>query len=314
MPDLRPKIEQSDVFALLQQYYKEPVTDLAHVEGGQIARTFAFRAGDQDYILRFVDARNMPISFAKEAFLSQTIASSQIPIPPVLQTGSWRDMHFAISRKVPGQMAIQLPIHEVVQLLPAIISTLYAIHQVDVSQTKNYGVFNEQGVGNYTDWRSFLLQVREEEEDWDYFGKWHALFEKTFLERDLFDNLFQRMVSLLDFCPTERYLVPGNYSLRNILAHEGKITGVIDWLDAKYGDFVYDIAGLDYWIPELQMRELCQQYYHQRLGSIPFYEERVLCYECYIALSAMRFYAKKEDERAYQWSRERILHLLQHSA
>jgi hygromycin-B 4-O-kinase len=153
--------------------------------------------------------------------------------------------------------------------------------------------------------------VKEEEEDWDYFGKWHALFEKTFLERKLFDELFQHMVSLLDFCPNERYLVHGNYSLRNILAHEGKLTGVIDWLDARYGDFVYDIAGLDFWIPELPIRNLCQQYYQERLGSIPFYQERVLCYECYIALGAMRFYAKKEDERAYQWSRKRILDLLQ---
>ena len=313
MPDLRPHIEQEQVLAFLQQYYTEPVTDLAPVEGGQIARTFAFRVGQQDYILRFMDTNNMPISFAKEAFLSRMIASPHIPIPEVLQTGRWQDMHFAISRRVPGQMVMQLPIQEVVQLVPTVIATLYAIHQVDVSQTKNYGVFNEQGVGNYTDWRTFLLQVKEEEEDWDYFGKWHALFETTFLERELFDNLFQRMMSLLDFCPAERYLVHGNYSLRNILAHKGKITGVIDWLDARYGDFVYDIAGLDYWIPELRMRELCQQYYQERLGSIPFYQERVLCYECYIALSAMRFYAKKEDEQAYQWTRSRILHLLQHS-
>lgn len=314
MPDLRPNIEQEQVFALLQQYYAEPVTDLAPLEGGQIARTFAFRAGQQEYILRFMDANNMPISFAKEAFLFQTIASPQIPIPPVLQTGRWQDMHFAISRRVPGQMVMQLPIQEVVQFMPAIITTLDAIHQVDVSQTKNYGVFNDQGVGLSPDWRSFLVQVKEEEEDWDYFGKWHSLFEKTFLERELFDDLFQRMMSLLDFCPADRYLVHGNYSLRNILAHGGKITGVIDWLDARYGDFVYDIAGLDYWIPELHMRELCQQYYQQRRGPIPFYEERMLCYECYIALSAMRFYAKKEDERAYQWTRGRILHLLQGSA
>src|SRR5579884_537346 len=263
MPDLRPHIEQEQVLAFLQQYYTEPVTDLAPVEGGQIARTFAFRVGQQDYILRFMDTNNMPISFAKEAFLSRMIASPHIPIPEVLQTGRWQDMHFAISRRVPGQMVMQLPIQEVVQLVPTVIATLYAIHQVDVSQTKNYGVFNEQGVGNYTDWRTFLLQVKEEEEDWDYFGKWHALFETTFLERELFDNLFQRMMSLLDFCPAERYLVHGNYSLRNILAHKGKITGVIDWLDARYGDFVYDIAGLDYWIPELRMRELCQQYYQE---------------------------------------------------
>jgi hygromycin-B 4-O-kinase len=310
MPDLRPIIEQEQVLALLRQHFTEPITHLVPVEGGQLARTFAFRTGEQDYILRFNSADHLPISFAKEASLSQTIASPHIPIPRVTQVGRWRDLYFAISHRVPGQMVEKLPVQEVMQLVPALIATLYAIHQVDVSQRKNYGVFNEQGVGLSPDWRSSLLRVQEEEEEWDYFGKWHHMFEDTFLERDLFDDLFQRMVRLLDYCPAERYLVHGNYSLRNILTHEGKLTGVVDWLDAKYGDFVYDMAGLDFWIPELRMRERCQHYYQQRLGVIPFYEKRVLCYECYIAMSAMRFFAKKRDEQAYQWTRRRILQLL----
>jgi hypothetical protein len=41
--------------------------------------------------------------------------------------------------------------------------------------------------------------------------------------------------------------------------------------------------------------------------AIPFYKERVLCYECYTALDALRFFAKKGDEQAYQWTRQRIL-------
>lgn len=73
---------------------------------------------------------------------------------------------------------------------------------------------------------------------------------------------------------------------------------------------MYDIAGLDFCIPELRMRESCQHFYQQRLGVIPFYEERVLCYECYIALISMRFFAKKGDEQAYQWTRRRIMGLL----
>lgn len=310
MPDLRPVIEQEQVHSLLLQHFTEPITHLAPIEGGQVARAFAFRVGEQDYILRFTPADHLPISFAKEARLSQTIASSLIPIPRVRQVGLWQGLYFAISERVPGQMVEELPVREMIQLVPALIATLFAIHQVDVSQQKNYGVFNEQGVAHCPDWRSFLVQVKDEEEDWNYFGKWHHLFEDTFLERDLFDDLFQRMVRLIDCCPADRYLVHGNYSLRNIIAHEGKITGVVDWLDARYGDFVYDIAGLDFWIPELRMHEDCQHYYQKRLGVIPFYEERVLCYECYIALISMRFFAKKGDEQAYQWTRRRILQVL----
>jgi hygromycin-B 4-O-kinase len=314
MPDLRPVIEQEQVLTLLHRHFTEPITHLVPVEGGQLARTFAFHTGEQDYILRFNPADHLPISFAKEAYLSQTIASPLIPIPRVTVEGRWQNLYFAISERVPGRMVEKLPVQEVIQLVPSLMATLFAIHQLDVRQQKNYGVFDEQGVAHSPDWRSFLVQVKEEEEEWDYFGKWHHMFEDTFLERDLFDAIFQRMVDLLDFCPAGRYLVHGNYSLRNILAHEGKITGVVDWLDARYGDFVYDIAGLDFWILELRMRERCQHYYEQRLGAIPFYEERVLCYECYIALIAMRFFAKKGDEGGYGWTRGRILRLLPYTA
>jgi hypothetical protein len=61
------------------------------------------------------------------------------------------------------------------------------------------------------------------------------------------------------------------------------------------------------------MRERCQHYYQQRLGVILFYEERVLCYECFIALGAIRFFAKKGDEQAYQWTR-RVQQLLPYTA
>jgi hygromycin-B 4-O-kinase len=314
MSDLRPVIEQEQILVLLGQHFSGPIINLEPLEGGQVARTFAFRSGEQDYILRLNSVDHMPISFAKEALLARTIASPQIPIPAVMQVGQWQHFYFAISHRVAGQMVTKLPVQEVEQLLPEVIAILYAIHQVDVRQQKNFGIFNEQGVGLYPDWRSYLRQVMEEEE-WDYFGKWHHMFEDTFLERDFYEGLFERMVRLLDFCPPSinrgatRYLVHGNYSLRNILESEGKITGVVDWLDAQYGDFVYDIAGLDFWIPGLDMCERCQRYYQEREGTIPFYEERVLCYEYYTALSAMRFFAKKGDEQAYQWSRRRILEL-----
>jgi hygromycin-B 4-O-kinase len=314
MPDLRPVVEQEQVLALLRQLFKEPISNIETLEGGQVARTFAFHAGEQGYVLRFNDANHIPISFAKEALLSRRMASLPIPFPPVVQVGNWQGLHFAISYRLPGRMLMELPIREVEQLLPEVITILDAIHHIDVSQSRNYGIFDDQGVGLFPDWRSSLVLVREEEEDWDYYGKWHHMFDDTFLERKLFDDLFQHMTDLLDYCPAERYFVHGGYSFRNILAHEGKITGVIDWIDAQYGDFVYDIAGLDFWVSELNMRERCLHYYQERQITIPFYEERVLCYECHTILDAMRFFAKKGDYQAYQWTCRRMQQLLQRSA
>jgi hygromycin-B 4-O-kinase len=310
MPDLRPMVDHDQVFTLLSQHFTGPITELTPIEGGQVARTFAFRAGEQDYVVRFNKDNMLTSNFPKEAYVYQKLASTRIPIPPLLQVGRLGDLHFAISHKVPGKMLEQHTPQEVERLLPQLIETLDAIHQVDVSDTQGYGVFNDLGKGMSSNWRGFLLSIEREEDERDYFGKWHHLFADSFLERDLFEKISQRMKSLLQYCSTERSLLHGNYSLRNILAQDGKITAVLDWVNAMYGDFVYDLAGLDFWCSWLHVSEHFQQYYQERQREVSFYAERLLCYQCYHALGGLRFFAASANEPAYQMTRWIILQKL----
>jgi hygromycin-B 4-O-kinase len=158
-------------------------------------------------------------------------------------------------------------------------------------------------------WRRSLEFVREEEPDWEFYGKWHALFERTFLERDLFDSIYARMEALLDCCPEQRRLVHGGVDYSNVLVEHGEITAVLDWVDARYGDPLFDIANLDFWDPERGVRER----YTRRAGMDDMethYEERLLCYQCNMGLEAMKFFAKTDQKSGYLWVRERVLGLL----
>lgn len=311
MADLRPVVQDARVFALLNEHFLLPVTDLVPVEGGSIARTFAFHTGSQDYIIRFNLDKMLTSNFPKEAYLWQKLASTQIPMPPVLWVGRLDDLHFEISRRMPGKTLLQHRPEELKQLFPQIMETLNNIHHVDVSDTQGYGVFDDQGKGMDSGWHKFLKKVAQEEVEQDYFGKWHHMFEDTFLERDRFEHIYQHMLHLLNFCPEERYLVHGSISLNNMLASNGKLTAVLDWIDARYGDFVYDIAILDYWSPGLRVRERFLEYYQKRQFTVPRYEERILCYQCYTTLGAMRFFAKSDQEESYQWACETILQKIQ---
>lgn len=306
MPDLRPVVTDTQVLTLLNEHFVSPITDLVPVEGGSVARTFAFHTGEQDYIIRFNLDKMLTSNFPKEAYLWQKLASTQIPMPPILQVGRLGELHFAISRKMPGKTLTHYTPQEITRMLPQIMTTLDMLHHVDISDTQGYGVFNYHGQGMSPGWHAFLKKVADEEPEQDYFGKWHHMFDDTFLEHDVFENIYQHMVRLLDVCPEERYLVHGSISLNNMLALNGELTAILDWLDACYGDFVYDIAILDYWCPSLHVREHFQQYYQEHGATIPAYEERILCYQCYITLLAMRFYAKSEQEQSYQWVRARI--------
>jgi hygromycin-B 4-O-kinase len=118
------------------------------------------------------------------------------------------------------------------------------------------------------------------------------------------------MENLLSYCPNDRYLVHGGYGFGNLLVVNGRVTAVLDWLDAKYGDFVYDVAWLDFWDSERGYRELFQAHYAEQGTDVSNLERRLLCYQGYIALDGMRFFAKSDNADAYKWTRDHILSLI----
>src|SRR5579872_2919476 len=238
MPAIKPELTGEQIVALLQQHFPTSIEHLAGIHSGQIAQTFSFTSGGQEYIVRF-NKDNMGANFPKEAFIAEHITSPRIPIPRIVHVGRFEGLHYSITVKAPGLPLDQLPLAEYAQLLPEVIRTLDAIHHVDVRNwPPRYGVFDNNGVGRSASWRTCLTSIREEEEEWNFYGKWHTLFDSTFLERDVFDHIYGHMTRLLDYCPEERYLVHGGYGFSNVIAHEGKITAILDWIDAKYGDFV----------------------------------------------------------------------------
>jgi hygromycin-B 4-O-kinase len=147
MPDLRPIVEHAQVLTLLNEHFSAPVTDLESVDGGSVARVFAFRADDQEYIVRFNLDKMLTSNFPKEAYVWQKLAPTQIPMPPILQVGRLGDQHFAISCEMPGKTLMQHTLEENVRLFPQVVEILDAVHHVDVSDTQGYGVFNYRGKG-----------------------------------------------------------------------------------------------------------------------------------------------------------------------
>jgi hygromycin-B 4-O-kinase len=306
MASVKPHLSEDVIRALLAERFVAPDGPLVPVGGGQIAQTFAFTADGQAYIIRF-NHTNMLVNLEKDAYIYQHFAGPQLPIPPVHQIGHLDDLVYAITQKMPGRPMTDLPKAEVITAIPSLITTLDAIHASPVGETTGYGIFNSEGVGLATSWRDTLASINAEDDPTDFYGQWHHMFEDTFLERSVFERIYATMVRLLDFCPEERWLVHGNYGFGNVLLADGQVTAVLDWIDAKYGDFVYDIAWLDFWAPDLGFGERFAAHYTARGHAVPAYAERLRCYECYIGLLALRFFAKTDQHPAYIGTRDRLL-------
>ena len=313
MPELQPSVTPDEILELLKQQFKKPILDLVEVKGSPIMRTFSFLVEDQEYLIRFNNDNMMNSNLPKEKYIWRKLAPAGIPVVQIIQTGRFHGLHFAISPRIQGQRASELSRKSIENCLPQLVEKLDGLRSFDVSDTTGYGVFDHEGRGTSPSWSDFLALISKEEDERDYFGKWYHLFDDTFLELDLFQDLHLRMSNLTDCLTSERFLVHGNYTLHNILTQSGRVVAILEWLDARYGDFLYDVASLDFWYPWLGVQDLFLNHYEKCMVRVPFYRERLLCYEYHIALGALRFFAYSRNKESYGIVRSMILNRIDFS-
>jgi hygromycin-B 4-O-kinase len=85
--------------------------------------------------------------------------------------------------------------------------------------------------------------------------------------------------------------------------------GDTDWIDAAYGDVLYDVAWLDFWGVGMDFAGAARRHDADRGVAVPGYDERLRCYQAFVGLDASRFFAKAGNEGAYRWTRDRLREL-----
>lgn len=298
------------VRALLREHVAGEVGEVRPLAGGVFSRAFACTAGGRDYVVRLNSAAHAAEGFAKDAYAWRHFAAPALPIPRAIATGATADGHFAISERAAGHTLEDRTPAARRALLPATLDTLDAIGRADVGASRGYGAWGGDGHGQSARWRDFLAAIVEDE-DTGYYRGWHALFRDSFLEREVYETVYRWMLRLTEYCPEDRALIHNDYQFENILADGGRITGVIDWANALYGDPLYDVARLGWWSAR-------PGWWHDdgaallraRYGTAPRFIERVACYECHLGLDDLRFYAKTGRRAEYTWARDRLLALV----
>lgn len=305
-------IKIETIQSLLRQKLGSQISNIETVESGQISETYFFEADGSPYVIRFA-RRGMSDSLYKDQYVSDQLVSQDVPVAEFICIDESEDLTYAVTRRAPGKTLDDFTGDDYEQLIPTIIETLDKIHQTDLEGTRRCGSFNAKGIGKCDSWPEFLTSVADEETGEDgFYGSWHQLFDRSFLDRDIFDFVFAEMDSLLRYCPQTRYLVHADYAYDNVLIDDGKITAVIDWANAAFGDFLYDVAWLDLGMEQWHYGDRFRQFYKQQNRDLADMEMRLRCYYCHIALDAFKFYAKTNQFEPYQWMAGRIQSLLNH--
>jgi hygromycin-B 4-O-kinase len=276
------------------------VTDFHRLTEGQESQAFGYRHDGQDYVVR---VNPTATGFRKDRFAHDRFATVDLPIPPVLVVDQLDAQHAAcITRRLPGTTLQACDTDTVTRLTGPVDATLAAIAAADLTTTIGFGPFDPTGNAPYPSWRAFLLAARHR----------HRKPGRARVDQALIDRLLNVLGRLVDACPERRHLVHGDFGSNNVLTDGHRITGVLDWANALFGDPLYDVANVLFWAPWLECMRIQAAHLRATLPPDPDLEARLRCYQVHIALAEL-FASNDAADDLTRWLTDRALALLDHN-
>ena len=300
---MKPELSNQQLLQFLtEKYGSEP--QWAPIAEGMESRVLTFIWGDQQYILK---VNPNPSGFQKDRWCFQQFHSEELPIPEILEIGSF-SFHYAycLSRRLPGITLEDSAIPTLQQLTPYVSQVWKVIHQSLLPSSEGFGPFNERGHATFSSWQSFLQStIRGKDQQWDH------LFASNLLDATALQPVMHSYLRLTEHCPEERKLVHGDFGSNNVLTDGKKITGVLDWDCALYGDPLFDVAGSFFWSPWLDCMRIQSEFFQQTLRNEASFAVRLQCYQLRCGLEEIHENALAGNQKLLNWLLNRTMQIHQ---
>ena len=310
MSSIPKKIQIEQAIEFLTAHFGKDVVDVEIVGKGLWSQSFFFRRANADYVLRF---GNEGESYEKDRIASK-YSSNNLPIPTITETGTALGLYFAISERASGTMIDELEQNEMDKMISTILEMLNAIREANISATTGYGHWDKNEAGQYSSWQKFLLAVGTDDPKSKIHG-WRASLESSPQGNKLFDQITHKLKILAEKCYAGRHLIHTDLLHFNVLAENNKISAVIDWGNAMYGDFLYDLANFTFWAPlhpaiqKIDWKAKAREYFIEKGIEIQDFEKRLHLCELHIGLAGMAWNAHNTNWKELEATSKRIMDL-----
>lgn len=278
---------------LVDSFAAQPKT-IRRLAEGHSSQVFGFTGTDcVEFVLRIRSDYNdlLADKFAYEQF------ASYLPIPEVIDIGSFgaRD-YYCVSRKVNGVTANLLSVSDFNIVLPEIKLTIAKTFSADISQFSSYGEIDPStGKGAHKSWNAALANELEQLDTSVLVqsAKMIGLSEATVT------TLIARFEQNLPFVSEVRSLLHGDPSNDNLFVDNGKVSGIIDWEQMAYGDWLRDFSRFSYW--GIHDYGDTAEFAHQFCLDAKNINERTAVYWAILSLRNIEFAATQKSEKVTQW-------------
>jgi hygromycin-B 4-O-kinase len=288
-------LNAADAEAFLVARLGRGVSKVSPVGEGAWSRAYGFRRDGAAYIIRF---SALDEDFHKDR-LAAGYSSPDLPIPAVVEIGETGDGFFAISERASGGFLDDLDEGQMRRMLPALFTAFDAARRVDLSMSTGYGIWGVDGNAPHATWRAALLAIAEDQPGERTHG-WRERLVASPTGSRPFDEALARLDALVPDVAEERHLIHNDLLNFNVLVEGERISAVIDWGCAMYGDFLYDLAWFEFWSPwypawhAIDFRGEAARHYAAIGLAVPRFEERLTCCQLHIGLASLAYNAFKE--------------------
>ncbi|MDQ3700428.1 MAG: phosphotransferase [Chloroflexota bacterium] len=299
-------VNEAQANAFLGERFGGDAGAVVPIGEGEWSKAYRFERGAAPYVVRFSAVDE---DFAKD-HLAMRYASRDLPIPRVVELGEAYDGFYAISERAPGGYLDALDAHQLRAVLPSLFTALDAARRVDLSDTVGYGGWNAQRIAPHATWRAALLDIGHDRPT-DRVRGWRERLVASPTGAEPFDTASALLHDLVDACPEDRHLIHSDLLHFNVLVTGDRLSAVLDWGCGMYGDFLYDIAWLDFyqpWFPAwhaIDFRREAAAHYASIGLRVPDLEARLRCYEVHIGLGDLIWNAYKGNWEALETAARR---------
>lgn len=280
----------------LVNHYGPTVAGVEPVGRGEWSRAYAFRCEGRELDARF----GQHVEDFEKDRIAASHGTPDLPIPPVLEIGQALGGWYAVSERAHGRFIDDLSGDGMRATLPSLFAALDVARAADLSGTSGYGGWGADGDAPYAGWREALLAVAT---DWSgaRITGWRQRLADSASGIGPFDEAAARLAELVAECPEERHLIHSDLLHWNLLVDGDRISAVVDWGCALYGDFLYDVAWIAFWAPWFPAwdgidwaSEAASHF--DRIGlDVPSFDERLRACQIHIGLANLRYSTWKGD-------------------
>lgn len=301
----KPDVAGSEIEEVLQNHFGPGTAEIAALAGGNLSSAFSFVHDGRGYVLKFSDLAG---AYETERFVSGLLSGRGIPFPQCMALGKTGRLAYVIMERMEGRNLAEYTAEEQARQLPELIGILTSLADADVAATSGYGWIRPDGNGTYASWQDFAVAVYAEDQTGTFWENWHELYRASCLEKDVFEEIYTRLMAYLPYNEPYRSFIHGDFHQWNMLSDGKRITGIIDG-NCMYGDFLVDLAILDRHMPWGGVVQAYRDRQEQAGIAIPDFKERLRGAYYFKGLDGLRFYAKMGWKDAYQSTRRFLLNL-----